>query len=132
MEPNDVRTHHPIYNRVSLAQREKDLWIGEGDVQEEPNPRIGQTLSHHAGDQEQLVIVNPDRVSVTPPGDDRLRILPVYGFVILPAAHAQRQPVKPIVTEGPEDAVCDSIVEAVDFARAQLDRGRRKLVELTK
>src|SRR5258707_9650443 len=61
VKPNSVRTQHTGNQFGTARMAAKDLVGGKGGVQEEPNFKIGSSLSEHGRNEHQLVIGYPDQ-----------------------------------------------------------------------
>ena len=63
MEADQVGAEHALQQPVARGQRAEQLLGRKRDVEEEPDPGSGQAFAQEAGEQEELVVVNPDHVA---------------------------------------------------------------------
>ena len=67
-----------------MRLQEENFVAREGDVEEESDPGVWKLLAHHAGNEHEMVIVDPDQVSRLVFSDDRLREFTIDLLVSLP------------------------------------------------
>jgi hypothetical protein len=121
VEADHVRPQQAAQELLAVRQNAHDGGGREGDVQEEPDARLGQELAQDPRDEQQLVVVHPDEVARPPLARHLLGEDAVHPRVVVPVVHAQRHLVDQVVEQRPEQRVREALVEALDVLRGQVD-----------
>ncbi len=123
MKSHQIRAQDPAQELVSPGQDSKHVRRGPRDVEKEADPRPRQNLAEHAGNQRQLVIVDPDQVAVLILGSDRFSEALIDAPVGGPAVFRfELHLVEQVVEERPEDAVGKSVVVLCNLGRSEKHR----------
>lgn len=62
LEADEVATEHPVEDLLAAGEAAEELGRGEGTVEEEGDDGllVGEELAEHLGDEEKVVVVDPD------------------------------------------------------------------------
>jgi hypothetical protein len=130
VKTDEVGAQKAAEQLVSLRQRAEQFLGGKWDVQEEPDPGVGQALAQQAWQEEQVIVMHPDEVA-------RLIVLRhdigetlVHLGVRLPVPDMERHLIQQIVEEGPENAVGEPLVVAADLLGGEGHRHQPHFGEL--
>ena len=93
-------------------------------VKEEPDPRTRQLRPDQRRREQEVVVVDPDRVAVAVCGDQPLGKPLVDGTVCLEVRQRDRNAIDQVVQYRPEHAVADAVVILNQLRRRQFDRRR--------
>ena len=119
VEADEVGAEHALEHSVARGQGPEQLLGGERDVEEEPDARPRQPLAQEPGQEEELVVVDPDRVARPVVRRDHVGEGLVGLDVAVPVAHLQGDLVEQVVEQRPEHAVGEALVEPGDEVRRQ-------------
>ena len=112
LEGHEVRAQEAAQHLVAPGQDAQQLRGREGDVQEEPDARLGGDVAEHARQQHQVVVVDPHRVPGLQVLEDRVAEAPVRGHVGRPQLGVVVEARREGMEERPEGLVRVALVEA--------------------
>jgi hypothetical protein len=132
LKADEIRAHHSLDEPRTCRKGEEDLRVRKRDVEEESDARIGQPLPKERRNAHELIVVHPDDVTRPVVRGHSVRIARVDGLIDVPTLDAQRHAVDSVVTDRPEHAVRDTLVEHLDLVRVELQGDGAKLLEAAK
>lgn len=110
METNQVAVQNTQQQGLSYWENTIDLTAGERCVQEEGNLdillRVSNFFTQHLGKQHQVVVVDPDEISVLYIVRNSLRKQSVHLAVCAPGPLIECDLAGVVVEEGPENGIC--------------------------
>jgi hypothetical protein len=130
VEADQVGAEHPFQKLPPGGQRPEQLLRGKRDVEEKPDPGVGQPAAEEAGEEQELVVVHPDHVARAVLLRDGVREELVDLDVGVPVAGLQWDLVEQVVKEGPEHPVGVTFVVAGHLVRGERDGDQPVLGEL--
>ena len=110
METDQVGPDDPLQQLAPPGQQPEELVRWEGNVQKEANLRVGQLLADHAGQQHQLIVVDPDAVVWFDYLEQGVAEAPVDPHVGLPEILVVYRVVGEIVEQRPDGVVREAVV----------------------
>ena len=125
LEADEVATEQPLDDLLAPRQPGEQLDRWERDVQEEADDEIGSLRAQHAGDELQLVVVDPDDRPLRGDVRQREREALVDGLIGVPLVAAVGRLAEGVVIERPERVVGEALVVELDLLGG--DRHRMKV-----
>ncbi len=122
MEADQVRCEHSGEQLLGVRLDLVDLVAGEGDVKEKGDAGLRQPLTHHRGEQHQMVVVDPDQVPVAVFPGDRLGELLVDLDVRFPLFVVELAVLLEVVKQRPQRLVRVPQVVLLDLVTGELHR----------
>ncbi len=129
VEADEIGAEHSLEELLALRQQAEDLGGGERDVEEEPDPRVGDQLAQEGREEHELVVVDPDEVARPVLLRDELREPLVDRGVRVVVADLLGEPRDRVVEERPEDRVRVPLVVPGNLLGAERYRDEPKVVE---
>src|SRR5262245_41221885 len=131
VEPNQVRAQQAFEDTLPGRQHTEYFEGWERDVEEEADPRAGDSLPKQRGNPHQLVVVNPDEITRPVELRQAVREARVDGLVGIPVARTNRKLVDQIVTQRPQHAIGVTDVEAPNLGQREVDWHAAESLELS-
>ena len=122
VEAHEVAGQHASQDAPIGGQDPIHVVGGEGNVQEERDPGVGAPSADEFRAEGEVVVVDPDEVSVLDLLEGRLGESLVDGLVDLPIAPIEGHALGQGVEEGPQGAVRETVIETLRVVAGEGDR----------